>query len=78
MEIHGHVQNGLVVLDGDVRLPEGAEVVVICPAINASPASSTKRRAELPVVRSDRPGSINLTAAQVAELLEADDLPPGR
>jgi hypothetical protein len=34
MTLHGHVQNGIIILDGNVPLPEGAavEVQVIVPA----------------------------------------------
>lgn len=31
MVAHGRVQNGVVVLDDDVRLPEGQEVTVLSP-----------------------------------------------
>jgi hypothetical protein len=31
MVAHGRVQNGVVVLDNDVRLPEGQEVTVLAP-----------------------------------------------
>jgi hypothetical protein len=40
MVAHGHVQNGVVVLDNGVRLPEGQEVTVI--AVVPTPASEQK------------------------------------
>jgi hypothetical protein len=36
MATHGHVKNGVVVLDDGVRLPEGLEVTVLAP--DAEPA----------------------------------------
>jgi hypothetical protein len=38
MTLHGHVQNGLIVLDDKVLLPEGAEVQVQIIARPARPA----------------------------------------
>lgn len=38
MVARGHVQNGVVVLDEDVRLPEGQEVTVL--ASGSAPATS--------------------------------------
>jgi hypothetical protein len=32
MVARGHVRNGVVVLDGGIRLPEGQEVTVLAPA----------------------------------------------
>ena len=31
MVAHGRVQNGVIVLDGSIRLPEGEEVTVLLP-----------------------------------------------
>ena len=33
MLTHGHVKNGVVVLDEGVRLPEGLEVTVLAPGV---------------------------------------------
>lgn len=71
MLVAGHVHNGVVVLDGDVALPEGAAVVVSFPA-PATPAGGEKR-IRLPLVRTDEPGSVNLTGRQIAEILDQDD-----
>jgi hypothetical protein len=38
MVSRGHVKNGVVVLDGGVRLPEGLEVTVMAPDPPISPA----------------------------------------
>ncbi len=38
MVARGRVQNGVVVLTGGVRLPEGQEVSVLAPQVAGSPA----------------------------------------
>jgi hypothetical protein len=73
MEIQGRVQNGVVVLDSGVILPEGTVVTVFFadpPMLEPPPP---RRRVSLPLVRSGRPGSLRLTGERVAELLEDDD-----
>ena len=37
MLMHGHVKDGVVVLDEGVRLPEGLEVTVLAPARSRPP-----------------------------------------
>ncbi len=54
MEVPEHVQNGVVVLDGGVSLPEGAAVVVVLPA--AIEPTKTKPRVKFPLVNSGQPG----------------------
>jgi len=76
MEIRGRVQNGVVVPEGDVLLPEGAMVTVSCPGPLAVGPPKSCRRVYLPLVRSDRPGSRRLTAERIAEILEDDDVSP--
>ena len=78
MTIPGRVQNGVVVLEGGSALPEGAAVSVSYPAPNGSVASNVKKRIEVPLVRTGRPGSVSLTGAQIAEILDADDVYPRR
>lgn len=75
MVIHGRVQNGTIVLDGGFILPEGAEVIVSCGAALSGTAEQQKRRVTLPLVDSDRPGTLDLTAERIAELLDQDDVP---
>jgi hypothetical protein len=38
MTYHGHIQNGMIVLDAAPELPEGAEVVVSLVAPTSAPA----------------------------------------
>ncbi len=75
MKIHGHFQNGVVVLDEQVALPEGAKVVVsvlgAAPSIRETPI---RKRAQLPLVKSDRPGSLTLTNDRIAEILDGEDI----
>jgi hypothetical protein len=72
MDIRGRVQNGVVVVEGGLMLPEGTEVTILCPAAS-QPESSAQRRVSLPLVPSMQPGRRMLTAERVAELLEEDD-----
>lgn len=74
MEIVGHIHNGVVVLEGGVSLPEGTPVIVSCAVPPQTlTAGSPRRRVQLPLVPSGRPGSRNLTADRVADLLEEED-----
>jgi hypothetical protein len=74
MEIRGRVHNGVVVLEGELLLPEGTMVTVSYPVSPPTEPPDTQRRVLLPLVRSDRPGSRRLTAERLAELLEEDDI----
>ena len=73
MEISGHIQNGVVVLDESVVLPEGAAVTVILrtgPVIHVAPV---RQRVEFPLVPSGEPGSVHLTNERIQEILDAED-----
>ncbi len=74
MEIPGRVHNGVVVLEGELPLPEGAAVTVSYSAPSSVDPPKVQRRVRLPLVPSDRPGSRPLTAVRVAELLEDQDV----
>ncbi len=66
MEIQGHVQNGVVVFDHGLMLPEGAAVTVTLrtsPVIHVSPV---RERVQLPLVKSDQPGMLELTNDRIA------------
>lgn len=76
MEIQGRVQNGLVVLDGGVSLPEGASVSVLYPVPSRAKPVVAKRRIQLPLVHCDQPGSVHLTSERIAEILDAEDAAP--
>jgi hypothetical protein len=74
MEIPGRVRNGVVVLEGDLRLPEGTLVTVSCLGAPQAGSPRSRRAVQFPLVRSDRPGSRRLTAERLADLLEDDDI----
>ena len=74
MRIPGRVQNGVVVLEGNATLPEGLAVSVIDRAAPLVAPVEPKKRVEFPLVRSAKPGSLNLTGDRIAEILEEDDV----
>jgi hypothetical protein len=76
MVVNGRVHNGVVVLEGNPLLPEGLAVTVTVPQITADQATVSKKRIQLPLVPSDRPGTLELTGERIAELLEEDDVSP--
>lgn len=75
MVISGRVHNGVVVLEGGLTLPEGMQVIISCPAASSTDSNRRKRRVNLPLVSSNHPGTLDLTAERVAELLDEDDVP---
>ena len=73
MEIPGRIQNGVVVLEGAVKLPEGAQVVVSMrtrPNIHTAPV---QRPVRLPIFEYDGPADIELTNDQIADILARED-----
>jgi len=74
MEIPGRVQNGVVVLDGSVSLPDGAVVAVIYPVHETPAAPREKKRVQFPLVRSANPGSLHLTNERIHEIQEEEDI----
>jgi hypothetical protein len=73
MEIQGRVHHGVVVLEGEPELPEGMVVTVSFPDPPHLEPPVPRRRVSLPLVPSDRPGSLHLTAERIAEILDDDD-----
>ncbi|HEX4145062.1 MAG TPA: hypothetical protein VHY91_16265 [Pirellulales bacterium] len=76
MVIHGRVRNGVVVLEGGLTLPEGTQVTVVCSAAPSGEPAPQKRRVQLPLVPSNRPGTLQLTVERIAELLDQEDFIP--
>lgn len=74
MTIPGRIQNGVVVLEGGVRLPEGTLVSVSLFESEHEPPRQ-KKRLVLPLVASRAPGSLELTGERVAEILDEGDVP---
>ena len=73
MEIHGRVENGVVVLEGGSLLPDGVAVSVVYPVPSRARPVVEKRRIELPLVHCEQPGSVHLTSGQIGEILDAED-----
>lgn len=74
MELHGLVQNGVIVLSGGLSLPEGTPVTVSCSLEPGSRPATERKRIEFPLVRTGTPGTWNLTNEQIAEILEEEDI----
>jgi hypothetical protein len=73
MDVPGRVENGVVVLEGAMKLPEGAQVVVSLrrkPNIRVAP---TQRPVQLPIFDYGGPPDIDLTDDQIAEILTRED-----
>lgn len=73
MDVPGRVQNGVVVLEGGISLPEGAAVTVVMPAKPKLHISEKRKRVEFPLVPSDAPGSVHLTNEMIADILDSED-----
>lgn len=77
MIVPGRICNGVVVLEGDTRLPEGAAVTVVYPAQPAAAStihvSPIRKAVELPLVKTREPGSLDLTNDQIYEILYAEE-----
>jgi len=69
------VRNGVVVLEGGTTLPEGATVSVVPRRAAALRVARRQRRVVLPLVPSDKPGSVDLTGERIAEILDEQDAP---
>jgi hypothetical protein len=76
MEIPGRVHNGVVVLEGGATLPEGTAVSVVPRTPCVIRVAKHQRPVVLPLVPSDKPGSIDLTGEQIAEILDEQDASP--
>ncbi len=49
MIAQGHVQNGVIVLDGDIRLPEGQEVTVLTQESSPVTAQPARKHSVLDI-----------------------------
>ncbi|MEO8495225.1 MAG: hypothetical protein ABI614_09155 [Planctomycetota bacterium] len=74
MEIQGHVQNGVVVFDEAVTLPEGAAVTVTLRDRPVIRIAKNKKRVEFPLVPSNAPGTLHLTNERIYEILDEEDI----
>jgi len=74
MEIFGKFQNGVVVFEGGCPFPEGAVVNVRLPAAPATTQVQPAQPVQLPLVPSEKPGTVDLTNDKIAERLGWDDI----
>ena len=73
MELRGIVQNGVVVFEHPVALPDGASVVVTYREKPMIHFAKNPRTVVLPIFDSDQPGTLDLTNEQIAEILDQED-----
>ncbi len=94
MEITGHVNNGVVVLDGNSHLPEGAAVRVVYLPDSCHSAEQTtgeygtnlqivaeydeQGELKFPLIRTGQLGTLQLNNQLIAELLDEEDAAAGR
>jgi hypothetical protein len=78
MEFRGHVRNGVIVRDGNPHLPDGAAVTVHYPGSAAAGPAVGKKRIQVPLVRTGRPGSVSLSNERIGEILDEEDASPRR
>ena len=78
MVIAGKVVGGVVVLEGNPQLPEGATVTVSYEGPTGITSAVAKKRIQVPLVRTGQPGSVNLTNDRIAEILDEEDASPRR
>jgi hypothetical protein len=89
LELLGHVENGVIVLEGGATLPEGALVRVVyggSPGSRVAPCgepvplpgpgepAGPKQRLQFPLVTTGEPGSLHLTNEQIHAILEREDI----
>ena len=72
MELQGRVCDGVIVLEGESALPEGAAVTVTYPAVAPAPGTP-KGRIQVPLVRCKHPLPAPLTGERIGEILDEDD-----
>jgi len=72
MVVLGRVHNGVIVLDGEVALPEGAVVTVSCLEPPAKSTAGTAR-IEIPLIKTGRPGTVQLSSERIAQILDEED-----
>ncbi|MGH7194277.1 MAG: hypothetical protein ACREJM_12220 [Candidatus Saccharimonadales bacterium] len=78
MEFAGRIHNGVVVLEGNPALPEGARVTIFYAGSSASRPEPKKGRIEVPRVRTGHPGTVKLAGERIAEILDEEDVFPRR
>lgn len=74
MKFSGHIQNGVVVFDHALALPEGTPVTILVgvPLVVVR-SQENRQRIAFPLVPSAKPGSVNLTNTMIGEILDDED-----
>jgi hypothetical protein len=78
MVIPGKVVHGVVVLEGNPQLPEGAAVTVSYEGPSEITLPVGKTRIQVPLVRTGQPSTVTLTGERIAEILDEEDASPRR
>lgn len=73
MVITGSVQNGVIVVKGDIVLPEGTDVTIICDPKPEPRPGEERHYVTFPLVDSDHPGTVDLTNERIAEIFAEED-----
>jgi len=73
MHYPGRVEKGVVVLEGEAKLPEGARVAVSYPVAPRIHTSLVQRPVTLPIFDYEGPPDIDVTNDRIAEILDRDD-----
>lgn len=74
MKTQGVVHNGVIVIDGGIRLPEGTRIVVsIEPEMGGQ--NSNSYHVQFPLVHSETPGQLQLTNETISQFLDEDEIP---
>lgn len=76
MTLNGHIENGVVVLDGGGSFPEGTRVAV-SPIPSVCQPTETEivlEPGKLPYVRGGIPGTWNLTNEAIAQISEEEEI----
>ncbi len=74
MEKTGRIQNGAVILDAPLALPDGTRVCVTVRSSAEVHVAKDPVRLQFPLVHSAAPGSVGLTAERIGEILDEEDL----
>jgi len=73
IEVSGHVENGVVVLDGGASLPEGAALRVSYAGGSTIQVAPVRKAAVLPIFHYAGPPDIDLSNDRIAEILNRED-----
>jgi hypothetical protein len=77
MQLQGHFQNGVVVLDGGTAPPDGTTVTVSINTPQPTRVAESLKPIPFPPIRAGQPGTTLLTNAMLAEILDNEGASPG-